>query len=251
MGSWCWSSCVRQTPTAPLWPGSGQLGTLWWAGRLVSFASHRCCIPHSWVDWHWLCGIALVYWPLLLGKVFHGCSGAFVSLCSELIDVYHMDPLRTFQGNKTTLLINRLQSIRQSKHLINQPIETSIMLITITKKLSIIIPFINPLTHGCIMGSPLIDGILLFTLYKVGSMARAKPHDFLSINNRYLIPTIPNKSKKNPRNSHMEHVAVYWNVIKLGITKHRKYGRPCPNICSYIVSLLWLLSSMECVCCYQ
>ena len=47
-----------QTPTAPLWPGSGQLGTLWWARRLISFASHRCCSPHSWVGWHWLCGIA-------------------------------------------------------------------------------------------------------------------------------------------------------------------------------------------------
>ena len=49
--------CDMQTPTAPLWPGSGQLGTLWWARRLISFASHRCCSPHSWVDWHWLCGI--------------------------------------------------------------------------------------------------------------------------------------------------------------------------------------------------
>ena len=28
--------CDIQTPTAPLWPGSGQLGTLWWAGRLIS-----------------------------------------------------------------------------------------------------------------------------------------------------------------------------------------------------------------------
>ena len=47
-----------QTPTAPLWPGSGQLGTLWWTRRLIPFASHRCCSPHSGVDWHWLCGIA-------------------------------------------------------------------------------------------------------------------------------------------------------------------------------------------------
>ena len=54
-----------QTPTAPLWPGSGQLGTLWWAGRLISFTSHICCSPHSWVDWHWLCGIDPVDYKLL------------------------------------------------------------------------------------------------------------------------------------------------------------------------------------------
>ena len=55
---WVLEGSDRQNPTAPLWPGSGQLGTLWWAGRLISFPSHRCCSPHSRVDWHWLCGIA-------------------------------------------------------------------------------------------------------------------------------------------------------------------------------------------------
>ena len=52
--------CDMQTPTAPLWPVSGQLGTLWWPRRLISWASHSCCSPHSWVDWHWLCGIGII-----------------------------------------------------------------------------------------------------------------------------------------------------------------------------------------------
>ena len=59
---WVLEGSDRQNPTAPLWPGSGQLGTLWWAGRLISFTSHRCCSPHSWVDWHWLCGIVTTQW---------------------------------------------------------------------------------------------------------------------------------------------------------------------------------------------
>ena len=59
-----------QTPTAPLWPGSGQLGTLWWARRLISFVSHRCCRPHSWVDWHWLCGIAFSNGGIVTGQLY-------------------------------------------------------------------------------------------------------------------------------------------------------------------------------------
>ena len=56
-----------QTPTAPLWPGSDQLDTLWWAGKLISLVSHRCCSPHSWVAWHWLCGIDLAECLLIIG----------------------------------------------------------------------------------------------------------------------------------------------------------------------------------------
>ena len=42
---WVLEGSDRQTPTAPLWPDSGQLGTLCWAGRLISLGATDVAAP--------------------------------------------------------------------------------------------------------------------------------------------------------------------------------------------------------------